>query len=230
MAEQAWLINPKRKRRTRTTKRRKKPMAVRRRRRVRRRNPNPNPNPRRRRASGQRLIPLPRMLYPQRYNPNPRRRKRVRRRAVSSYRRRRRNPPSMRQVGTTLLPNLGWATAGFMTTKFVGNMVTPMLAGFGLPGNGAQPLIRIGTKLGIAYLASWLLEFGFGKKVFVPAFVGGSLEVGQDIVNTYITPFFPTLGAYQDPLEVYYERSMIPGNNNMGAYNNYNNQNAEMIP
>ena len=191
-------------------------MAVRRRRvvRRRRRNPNPNPNPRRRRRAA---IPLPRLLYPASYNPR-RRRKTKRRRAVSSYRRRRRNPPSMKQVGTSLLPNLGWAVAGFSVTKMVGNVVTPMLTGFGLTtAPGTQPLVRIGTKLGIAYLGAWLLGFGFGRRVFVPAFVGGSLEVIQDIAATYIAPYFPTLGNYQEPLQVYYERQ-AQINNGMGDY------------
>jgi len=185
-------------------------MAVTRRRR-RRRNPNPRvrshyrrtPARRRRRSN-----PNP--------NPNPRTRRRYYARARSTVRRRRRrNPPTMRQIQTHLLPTLGWVTAGFMATRVVGNMVTPMLGGLTM----GQPIMRMATKLGVAYLGAWLLEMGFGKRVFTYAFVGGSMEVVQDFAKTFIAPMFPMLGAYQEPLEVYYERSAIEnGGNGIGAY------------
>lgn len=165
-------------------------------RRRRRRNPNPNPNP-------------------------PRRKRRYYRSRRSTYRGRRgrRNPPAV----MTLMPHLGWATAGFMATRFLGNTVTPMFVGI----TGDQPLFRMAIKLGVAYLGAWALEMGFGRKVFVPAFVGGSLEVAQDAIKTYVAPTFPFLSAYQEPLESYYERPMLPpngpnanGNTGMGNYPN----------
>lgn len=186
-------------------------MAVKRRRVTRRRNPNPNPRVR----AHFRRTPARRRRRNPNPNPNPRRRRRVSYRRATT-KRRRRNPPSMRRVGTHLMPQLGWATAGFMSTRIVGNMITPLLGGLTM----GQPLVRMGTKLGVAYLAAWMLEFVGGRHVFTPAFIGGSIEVIQDFAKTFIAPMIPALGAYQEPLEVYYERPAAAenGNNGIGVY------------
>ncbi len=138
---------------------------------------------------------------------NPRRKHRSSRRRSHSRRRSRsfrHNPPAVR----TIASDLGWAAAGFMSTKIVGNMTAPMLAGMG----GDQPVIRVGLKLGIAYLSAWALSSFMGSRVFMPAMLGGSIEAIQDAVKTFIAPTFPMLAANYEPLELYYEpRGMLPG-------------------
>jgi len=134
------------------------------------------------------------------YAANPHRR---RRHVVTrSYSRRRRhsygrNPPGIRSIAG----DLGWAAAGFMSTKVVGNMVTPMIAGV----VGTNDMIRIGVKLGVAYVSAWGLSSFMGGKVFVPAMIGGSLEAIQDAIKTFIAPTFPMLAANYEPLQLYYE-------------------------
>lgn len=130
------------------------------------------------------------------------RRRRRRRSHRRSYRRYRSNPAPIRSIAG----DLGWAAAGFMTTKVVGNMAAPMLAGIG----GDQPLIRIAMKLGVAYLSAWGLESFVGRRVFVPAMIGGSLEAIQDAVKTFIAPTFPMLAANYEPLEIYYHYPTAP--------------------
>lgn len=146
-------------------------------------------------------------------NPRRRRRRRSRNRRKRSFRRRsfRRNPPTIQTLGT----NLGWAAAGFMTTKFVGNMVGQFMPGLAQQGG---PLMRMGIKLGIAYVSAWGLEMAFGRRVFTPTFVGGSIEVIQDAVRTFISPMVPQLAAAEYPLEFYYDRPLPPPEERMGAY------------
>jgi len=78
-----------------------------------------------------------------------------------------------------------------------------MLAGI----TGGGDIMRIGIKFGVAYIAAWGLEMMLGKRVFTPAFVGGSLDAIQDVIKTYVAPTFPQLG---DPLALYYEPMMLP--------------------
>jgi hypothetical protein len=87
---------------------------------------------------------------------------------------------------------LGWAGAGFMTTKVVGNFVTPMVAGF----VGDQPIMRIAVKLGVAYISAWGLSSFMGQRVFAPAMIGGAMGAIQDVVTTFIAPTFPMLADY----------------------------------
>jgi hypothetical protein len=80
-----------------------------------------------------------------------------------------------------------------------------MLAGV----TGGGDIMRIGVKFGVAYLSAWLLEMVMGKRVFIPAFVGGSLDGVQDVIKTFIAPTFPALA--EEPLQVYYEPTgMLP--------------------
>jgi hypothetical protein len=147
---------------------------------------------------------------------NPRRR---RRHVARSYSRRRHsyghNPPGIRSIAG----DLGWAAAGFMSTKVVGNMVTPMIAGV----VGTNDIIRIGIKLGVAYVSAWSLSSFMGQRVFMPAMVGGSLEAIQDAIKTFIAPTFPMLAANYEPLQLYYEQprnvpALRPRGRAMGLY------------
>jgi len=98
-----------------------------------------------------------------------------------------------------------------MATKFVGNMAAPMLGAL-----GGQPIVRMGVKLGLAYATAWGLEAALGRNVFTPAFLGGSLEVVQDAVRTFISPMIPQLAAAEYPLSIYYEAPALPAR--VGAY------------
>jgi hypothetical protein len=104
-------------------------------------------------------------------------------------------------------------------------MFSPMISQM-VPGNGG-PLMRILTKLGIAYVTAWGDENFMGKRFFMPVMLGGSIEAIQDFTREFISPMFPALAAYEYPLQVYYEPPLIEqpenavdtgGNNNVGAY------------
>lgn len=136
------------------------------------------------------------------YSGNPRRRRRSVRRARSRSRRYHHNLPAMRGIAG----ELGWAAAGYMGSKVVGNVLTPMVAGF----VGDQPVMRIGVKLGVAYLTAWGLSSFMGSRVFIPAMIGGSIGALQDAVATFIAPTFPMLADYGQ-LETYYEPRALPG-------------------
>lgn len=123
------------------------------------------------------------------YRTNPRHRRRRR----SSYRS---NPPSVRSIAG----EIGWGAAGYMTTKVVGNFVTPMVGGV----VGTSDIARIGVKIGVAYLSAWALSLAFGQRVFMTAMIGGSLEAIQDATKTFIAPTFPMLADYGG-MGVYYE-------------------------
>lgn len=178
MEHEAWLVNPRRKRRKTRVKRRRR-------------------NPQRGVAIAAPIRRAYRRARVARAAVNPRRRRRrVSGRRRSSYRR---NPPQFQTVLNQLVP----VTAGFIATKFVGNMVSPMLAQF-MPGNGG-PFLRILSKFGIAYLTAWGAEQFMGRRFFMPVMLGGSLEGIQDFFGEFVAPMFPALQAYQQPLSIYYE-------------------------
>jgi hypothetical protein len=122
----------------------------------------------------------------------------------------RRNPPAIRGIAG----ELGWAAAGFMTTKVVGNMVTPMVAGIA----GTSDISRIGIKIAVAYLSAWGLASFMGQRVFMPAMLGGSIEAIQDAIRTFIAPTFPMLAANYEPLEAYYEPRFLSRPGGMAEY------------
>ncbi len=116
--------------------------------------------------------------------------------------------PSMQDVAMQVM----WAGAGFMGTKFVGNMVMPAIG-------VTQPLARIAVKGGLAYGTAWGLSFLLGdRRVFMPLFLGGMAEVIQDTVRTYISPMIPALAAAEYPLEVYPEMGQLPEEAGVSAY------------
>ena len=96
------------------------------------------------------------------------------------------------RIGTELM----WAGGGFIGTKIMGNMLTPMLP----IAPETQPMMRIGIKAITAYLTAWGFEVMVGKAVFMPVFLGGAMAAVEDIVKTFITPAFPMLA---DDLDIY---------------------------
>ena len=172
----------------------------------------------------------PRRRSARRSNPNPRRRRRraasifrgFRRNAPRRHRRRhRRNPAVARRRGGFLagtppmqdvMMQVLWAGGGFIGTKFVGNMVMPMIG-------VTQPMARIAVKGGLAYGTAWGLSMLLGdRRVFMPLFLGGMAEVIQDVVRTYISPMIPALAAAEYPLEAYPEMGQLPEYAEVGAY------------
>jgi hypothetical protein len=101
-----------------------------------------------------------------------------------------------------------------MTTKVVGNMVSPMVSGIA----GDQPIMRIGVKFLVAYISAWGLSNFMGSRVFMPAMLGGSIEAIQDAVKTFIAPTFPMLAANYEPLDAYYEPRYLPAPGMVGEY------------
>lgn len=116
-----------------------------------------------------------------------------------------------------------WAGGGFIGTKFVGNMMMPMIG-------VTQPGARILVKAGLAYGTAWGLSMVLGdKRVFLPLLLGGMAEVIQDTVRTYISPMFPALAAAEYPLEAYPEMGQLPEYaETMGAYPDILGQDVEV--
>lgn len=116
--------------------------------------------------------------------------------------------PRMQDVAMDVL----WAGAGFMGTKFVGNMIMPAIG-------VTQPLARIGVKAGLATGTAWGIAFLMGdRRLFTPLLLGGMAEVIQDTVRTYISPYVPALAAAEYPMEAYPELSEGIPEEQIGAY------------
>lgn len=155
---------------------------------------------RRRRARARRAAPRRRRNPIPMYAANPRRRRRrVSRRRSYGRRRARRNPPAfMGRRG--LAVDLAYAGVGFMGSKLAGNFVTPMLGDMG----AGQPLVRMAIKGATAYGVAWAWEVMMrDRAAFTPMFLGGAMSVVEDLVQTYIAPFFPTLLADYSGMGVY---------------------------
>ena len=174
MKENAWLINePRKKRSGRKTKRKgvtkmakKKRKAAKKRSKKRTYAHNP-PVKRRRRSSGKRK---------------------------ASGRRYRRNPVS---IGSKAgLNHILWAGAGFIGTKFAGNMIAPAIG-------MTQPIMRMGIKTVIAMAGGRFIVSRFAGRTAGENFmVGGLVEVISDVVKTYLAPSVPALAQYDEPLEL----------------------------
>lgn len=143
------------------------------------------------------------------YSANRRRRRRTSRRRYRRNPGYRRNQPAIQPA----LWDLAYATGGFLGTKWLGNMVMPML---GVPD---QPVMRIGAKIGIAYLGAWGLSNFLGRRYFTPLLLGGSIEAIQDFVKEFVAPQFPQLAAAYEPMGIYYggNQAALPAPG-MGSY------------
>jgi hypothetical protein len=204
-AEQAWMINPHRR-----TKGRKK--MARRKRSHRRKGRMPaalaaywagkrkGSNPRRkRRASSRRRA--------RRNQPfimaNPRRRRRsVRHNRVHHRRRGRRNP----SLGS-FIPSMGFLKeVAFVATGYYGTKIS---AGFVLPMVGiAGDIPRLAVKSVVAFAFSYVGGMLLGPRVKESLLMGGALEVAQDAIKTYLSPFVPALAAAE--MESYYLPGQAP--------------------
>lgn len=194
--EQAWMINPHKGKKGRASK-----MA------------------RRRRKSGRKgRMPagLARYWAAKRGKANPKRRRRARRNqpfVVNSPRHRRRsrrNPVHRRRhyrrnpgIGTFLpstgfLKEVAFVAGGYYGTKISAGFVLPMI---GISGDIPRLAVKSVVAFGVSYLGGMLL----GQRVKESLLMGGALEVAQDAIKTYLSPFVPALAAAE--MESYY----LPG-------------------
>lgn len=144
-------------------------------------------------------------------NPAPRRRKR----SVShrSHRRRsyRRNPGLGSFLPSTgFLKEVAFVAGGYYATRIAYNFVGPMV---GIGGNLPRLAIKSVVAFGVSYIGGMLLGAGARNSILL----GGAVEVMQDAVKTYVSPFVPMLAAadMQD-VSAYFQPSV--GQDDVGAY------------
>lgn len=197
-AEQAWMINPHRRKKGRRVMARTKS--------------------RRRGRKGRMPAGLARYWAAKRagHSSNPKRRKRARRNqpfVMANPRRRRRSHVAVRRTRRHYRRNPGIASMipsmGFLKevgTVAVGYYGTKISAGFVLPMVGISGDIpRLAVKSVVAFGVSFLGGMILGSRVKESLLIGGALEVAQDAIKTYLSPFVPALAAAE--MESYY----LPG-------------------
>lgn len=224
--EKAWMINPRkaskarRSRTTRTTRRRtrkkgKGTMARKRRQPAalaksgkRRKKTGTR---KRRRSTVTRRGRRAKRVGVQTYAANPRVRRS--RRSVRSHRRRsyRRNPGIGSLIPSTgFLKEIAFVGAGYYGTRVAYNFVGPMI---GIGGDLPRIAIKSAVAFGVAYLGGMLLGSGARNALML----GGAVEVMQDAVKTYISPFVPLLAsADMQDVSAYFQPSV--GDGDVGAY------------
>jgi len=223
--EKAWMINP---RKTRTTRRRtrkkgkgtmakrKQPAALRKYWAGKRR----KKTTRKRRRSTVKRTVTRRRKRTYAANPAPRRR----RRSVShrSHRRRsyRRNPGLRSFIPSTgFLKEIAFVGVGYYGTRVAYNFVGPMI---GIGGDLPRLAIKSAVAFGVSYLGGMLLGSGARNALML----GGAVEVMQDAVKTYVTPFVPLLAsADMQDVSAYFQPS-VGDSEDVGAY--YNGVGASM--
>lgn len=195
--EQAWMINPhKAKKGMKTMARRKRAHAKRRTHAKKRVFRHPRKvvvlNPRRRRARKS-------------YAANPARsHRRSRRRSYHS------NPKLPRLIPTAgFIQEIAMIAGGFYATKISAGFVLPMV---GIAGD----LPRIAVKSVVAWGVSALGGMVLGSRAQQNLLIGGALEVFQDAIKTYVSPYVPALAA-ADMMEAYY----LPSGGNGQSVSSY---------
>ena len=209
-AEQAWMINPHRRTKGRKKMARRKrhrkgkmPAALARYWAGKRRGSNPKRRHRRRARRNQPFVMA-----------NPRRRRRsVRHNRVHRRRHARRNPgigSFIPSVG--FLKEVAFVATGYYGTKISAGFVLPMV---GIAGDIPRLAVKSVVAIGVSFLGGMLL----GPRVKESLLMGGALEVAQDAIKTYLSPFVPALAAAE--MESYYlPGATAPGgpDRTVGAY------------
>lgn len=221
-SEKAWMINP---RKTRTTRRRtrkkgkgimarkrKQPAALakywagKRRKKVARKS---------RRSTKKRSLGYSRKTRKAMagYMPNPPKRRRAHSNRPTKHRRRSYRPnPGIGSLipSTGFLKEIAFVGVGYYGTRVAYNFVGPMI---GIGGDLPRLAIKGAVAFGVAYLGGMLL----GSSARNSLMLGGAVEVMQDAVKTYVTPFVPMLAAadMQD-VSAYFQPSV--GDGEVGAY------------
>jgi len=117
----------------------------------------------------------------------------------------------------SLLPSMGFmkevamVAGGYYATKISAGFVLPMI---GIQGN----LPRIGIKAVVAVAVAYLGGMVLGARAKESLLMGGALEVAQDAIKTFVSPFVPALAAAE--MESYYlpGAGTIEGDGGVGAY------------
>jgi hypothetical protein len=134
----------------------------------------------------------------------PRRRRRSYR-ANRSHRRRhyRRNPGLGSFLPSTgFLKEIAFVGAGYYGTRVAYNFVGPMV---GIGGDLPRLAIKSAVAFGVSYLGGMLLGSGARNSLLL----GGAVEVMQDAVKTYVSPFVPLLAsADMQDVSAYFQPSV----------------------
>jgi hypothetical protein len=117
------------------------------------------------------------------------------------------------------MPSMGFirevttVAAGFYATKISAGFILPMIGPMA-QGN----FTRIIAKSAVAFGVSWLGGFMLGARVKESLLMGGALEVAQDAIKTWVSPFVPALAAAE--MESYYlpPGNAVSGEGGVGTY------------
>jgi len=147
------------------------------------------------------------------YGSNPPRRRRSYRHNRSHRRRSYRRNPGIRSLipSTGFLKEIAFVGAGYYGTRVAYNFVGPMV---GIGGDLPRLAIKSVVAFGVSYLGGMLLGSGARNSLLL----GGAVEVMQDAVKTYVSPFVPLLAsADMQDVSAYFQPSMS-GEGGVGAY------------
>ena len=146
------------------------------------------------------------------YGSNPPRRRRSYRHNRSHRRRSYRRNPGIRSLipSTGFLKEIAFVGAGYYGTRVAYNFVGPMI---GIGGDLPRLAIKSAVAFGVSYIGGMLLGSGARNALML----GGAVEVMQDAVKTYVSPFVPLLAAadMQD-VSAYFQPSV--GDGDVGLY------------
>lgn len=113
---------------------------------------------------------------------------------------------------TGFMKDVGFTLVGFYGTKIASGFVLPMI---GIGGD----LPRIGIKAVVAWGVSYLGGMLLGPGARNSLLLGGALDVMQDAIKVYVSPFVPMLAA-ADMRDVssYFQPSGVSDAQTAGAY------------
>lgn len=110
------------------------------------------------------------------------------------------------------IQQIGMVAGGYYATKISAGFVLPMI---GVAGD----MPRIAVKGVVAWGVAWLGGMMLGSRAQENLLIGGALEVMQDAIKTYVSPFVPALAAAE--MESYYlpgAAEAVGGEGGVGAY------------
>lgn len=110
------------------------------------------------------------------------------------------------------IQEIGMVAGGYYVTKIGSGFILPMV---GIAGD----IPRIAVKGVVAWGVAWLGGMMLGSKAQQNLLIGGALEVMQDAIKVWVSPFVPALAAAD--MESYYlpgARSMSAPDGTMGTY------------
>lgn len=99
------------------------------------------------------------------------------------------------------LKEVGTVAIGYYGTRISAGFVLPMI---GIAGDLPRIAIKGVVAFGFAYLGGMIL----GSRAKESLLIGGALEVAQDAIKTYVSPFVPALAAAE--MDSYYLPGQAP--------------------